>query len=268
MVRDRVVGQLLVWLWVVGMPVFASAADLALTVSVPHPGAESGVAVNRLRLGMLASATDAFDPAIDLEAFPASALTAAILHLDYAPAQGTLWWDIRSATFPQAWQVEVNSDQASALVTLSWTPPAAETGCAQSRWTLRDIQTGQTIDLTSASANYTYTNAVGVTRRFEVAALQVLSAAPLAPTNLWSPRQGRSSVYLAWSGAGEPEIRYHVYRATNQGVVRLTSVPIANSTYLDTGADLGSAVSYRVTAVTESGCESAPSAALDLAPRR
>ncbi len=269
MARKWIMGQLIAWLTTVVMPLPVMAIELALTVSVPHPDAERGVATSRLRLGMLDTATDEFDPAVDLEAFPSPALTAAIRHLDYAPAQGMLWWDIRSATFPQAWQVEVNSDQAAAVVTVSGAPPATtRDGCSQTRWTLRDLQSGQTIDLRSGSTTYSYNNSLGVTRRFEVAAVEELATVPLAPVNLWSPRQGRASVYLAWSGAGDPAVRYHVYRDTGQGSARLTSAPIAATSYVDTGVDRADRVTYHVSAVTESGCESERSSALAVAPHR
>ncbi len=269
MARKWIIGQLIAWLTVAVMPLPVMAIELELTVSVPHPDAEGGLATNRLRLGMLDTATDGFDPVVDLEAFPSPALTAAIRHLDYAPAQGMLWWDIRSATFPQAWQVEVNSDQATAVVTVRGTPPATMAdGCSRTRWTLRDLQSGQTIDLTSGPTTYSYDNSSGVTRRFEVAAAEELATAPLAPVNLWSPRQGRASVYLAWSGAGDSTVRYHVYRETGQGTARLTSTPVATTSYVDTGVDRTSLVTYRVSAVTESGCESGLSTALAVAPHR
>lgn len=269
MVRKWIIGQLIVWLTVAGMPLPVVAIELVLTVSVPHPDAENGVATGRLRLGMLDTATDGFDPAVDLEAFPSPALTAVIRHLDYAPAQGMLWWDIRSKTFPQAWQIEVNSDQATAVVTVSASPPATVAEeCSRTKWTLRDLQNGHTVDLASGPTRYSYSNSLGVARRFEVAASEALATAPLAPLSLWSPRQGRGSVYLAWSGSGGSAVRYHVYRDTGDGDIRLTPVPIATTSYVDTGVDRSKRSIYRIRAVIESGCESEFSSPLAVAPHR
>jgi hypothetical protein len=116
--------------------------------------------------------------------------------------------------------------------------------------------------------NYEYHNTVGVTRRFVVSAAEVLAMSPATPRNLWSPRQGRASVYLAWAATGNTTVRYHVHRETDQGSVRLTATPIATTSYVDIGVDQTTAVTYRVTAVAESGCESDYSTALTLVPHR
>jgi hypothetical protein len=75
-------------------------------------------------------------------------------------------------------------------------------------------------------------------------------------------------VYLAWTGGGDPAIKYHVYRETDQGTTRLTSSPIATTSYVDTGLDRTMPVTYHVTAVTGSGCESPQSDGHQLMPRR
>jgi hypothetical protein len=250
-------------------PLAVSAAEMRLTVSVPHPDAEGGIARNELRLGALPSATDDFDPALDLEAFLSVGLSAAVRHVEYPPAQQRLWWDMRAPGFPQMWEVEVTSDRLNANITLSGVAPTGvSNGCSGIRWTLRDVQTDQTTEFGPITTVYSYSNVPGVVRRFEVTLAEALATPPAPPSSLWSPRQGRASVYLAWSGSGDPSIRYHVDRETDEGVVRLTGAPIATTSFVDTNVDRTVRVSYRVTAVTSGGCESGSSAPLTLAPNR
>lgn len=252
-----------------GIPV-CDAAELRLKVSVPHDGAEGGTAVTRLRLGASPQASNGFDPAEDLEAISSPALSAVVRHSDYPAGQATLWWDIRHDDFPQVWSVEVGSDQPNAAVTLSgsFLSAAGQNGCLGSAWSLRDALTGDVVDLTAGSTDYSYRNTAGIVRRFEITATQDPSSPPLAPVNVWSPRQGRTSVYLAWSGATDPSLKYHVYRETDQGTTRLTTSPIIATAYLDAGADRTKITTYYVTTVTKSGCESPPSEGYPLTPHR
>jgi len=249
----------------IAAPLTASGTEMQVTVSVPHADAEGGVARNRLRLGMIPSASNVFDPALDLEALPSPALSAAVRHPEYATAYQFLWWDFREEAFPQIWEMEISSDQRNATMTISAeAPPTVPNGCSQGRWTLRDTQTGETFDLGSSPLTYAYPNSVGVTRRFVVRADELAGTIPPVPQNLWSPRQGRASVYLAWSDSSITDARYHVYRQTDQGTVRLTTIPIDGSSYVVTGVDRSAAVTYQVTAVSASGCESAYSVPLTL----
>lgn len=249
-------------------PLCVSAAEMRLAVSVAHPDAEGGIARNELRLGALPSATDGFDPALDLEAFLSAGLSAAVRHAEYAPAQQMLWWDTRAMGLPQVWDVEVSSDRSNAVINLSGVAPAAvRNGCSGIRWTLRDVQTNQTTEFGPTATVHSYSNVPGVVRRFEVTLAEALATPPQPPSNLWSPRQGRASVYLAWSGSSDPSVRYHLDRETDQGVIRLTAAPIATASFVDANVDRTVRVSYRVTAVSN-GCESESSAPLTLAPNR
>ena len=256
--------------WVMVAPP-AHASEINLTVAVPSQAAEGGMAQNRLRLGVETGATDGFDTPWDaVAAFPSDVLTAVIQHPSYPSGRHSLWWDVRGETFPQVWDIEVTSDQADASISLSWTPPstvAAE--CAKVTWTLKDALTGQTYDLASSPSTYAFTNQVGTPRRFTVTASSMPTATPPPPPfNLWSPRQGRATVYLAWSGPRDPGLRYHLYREDDRGRVRVTASPQGATSYVDTGIDATRPVTYRVTAVDASGCESPYSAETVIAPRR
>jgi hypothetical protein len=257
------------WLAVGVVPLGASAAEIQLTVSVPHPDSDGGVATNRLRLGMTPSASNAFDPSLDLEALPAPGLSAVVRHPEYAAAHQLLWWDLRADAFPQVWEVEVSSDRPNASITISGAaPPTVPNGCSQGRWTIRDANTNQTLDLGASPLTYEYSNTVAVIRRFVVSAVQVSATPPPAPQNLWSPRQGRGSAYLAWSGGATGDVQYHVYRQTDQGTVRLTTTPIGTASYVVTGVDRTAPVTFLVTAVRESGCESGYSVPMTLPAHR
>ncbi len=270
MVYRKVIGVLSAVTFVAGLtPLYVSAAEMRLTVSVPHSDADGGVATNELRLGALPFATNDFDLALDLEAFPSPGLSAAIRHMEYPPAQQLLWWDMRAVGFPQVWEVEVGSDRPNANITLSGMAPAAvPNGCSGSRWNLRDVLTNQTTEFGVSATVYSYTNVPGVIRRFVITLAEAFATPPVAPLNLWSPRQGRASVYLAWSGTSDPTVRYHVHREIDHAPVRLTSTPIATTSFVDINVDRTTAVTYRVTAVAESGCESGYSGAVTLAPHR
>lgn len=249
----------------------AHASEIDLTVSVPSQAAEGGMAQNHLRLGVEPGGTDNFDTSWDaVAAFPSDVLTAVIRHPSYPAGRQSLWWDVRGDTFPQVWDIEVTSDQADAAISLSWTPPSTVAAqCAQVAWTLQDALTGQTDDLAASPLPYSFTNHVGTPHRFIVTASSMPTATPPPPPfNLWSPRQGRASVYLAWSGPRDPGLRYHLYREDDRGRVRVTPSPQSATSYVDTGLDAKGAMTYRVTAVDARGCESPYSAETVIAPRR
>ena len=249
----------------------AFAAQLSLTVSTPSPLAEDGTARTRLRLGLLPVATDGFDTRWDMVApsapSPIVSLAAEIQHPTYPTGLQSMVWDFRNETFPQEWRIEIASDQDTPI-TLTWTPPDAAAPCASIAWTLFDTASGSTVDMAS-NANHSYPNPAGGTRQFVVrAAASAITAPPPAPFNVWIPRQGRGSAYLAWSGPRDPALRYHVYREDGRGRVRITASPQGAASYLDSGLDGAGSVTYRVTAVDAQGCESADSPAAVVAHRR
>ena len=87
-----------------------------------------------------------------------------------------------------------------------------------------------------------------------------LTAAPLAPTNL-AAAPSTDVVALDWDDNAEPDLAgYNVYRSTiPSGPYTLAAGPVTASSYLDPAVTAGTAHSYVVTAIGESGAESEPS---------
>ncbi|MFZ5863544.1 MAG: hypothetical protein ACOYXR_11970 [Nitrospirota bacterium] len=225
-------------------------------------------------MGVVPGATAGVDTRWDVPApLTPSATSLVTLSASIAPppsvAGQPLLWDFRGETLPQSWTILVTTDQPDP-VTLGWTATGSGNACVPVTWSLEDLYTGSRRDLAAATVSqYQYSGPGPRTREFVVtAAAAPTQPQPSSPTSLWSPRQGRTSVYLAWSPSGEPSIMYHVYRETGQGATRLTSAPIAATAYVDTGADLTEPVTYSVSAVTGSGCESPRSAGYRVQPRR
>jgi hypothetical protein len=196
-------------------------------------------------------------------------LSASVVPPPSATDQHKLLWDFREEAFPQTWTIEVTSDQ-TAPITLGWTTTGSGNPCTAVEWSMEDLYSGARLTLNADSGQgYQYSGPGPSTRRFVVTADAVGAQSPAAaPRNLWSPRQGRTTVYLAWTGSSDSTVKYHVYRATDQGTTRLTPEPIAATSYVDTGLDRTKPVTYHVTAVTGSGCESPQSNGYQLMPRR
>lgn len=88
---------------------------------------------------------------------------------------------------------------------------------------------------------------------------------PAVPTGLAAVPGGtatRAAIDLSWQPNGEPDLAgYHVYRSTASGSFqRLTSAPVLGPAFSDTTVTPGTAYTYRVTAIDNSGNESPPSA--------
>lgn len=247
----------------------SGAAELELTVSVPSVDAEGGATHNNLRLGVRAGATDGFDVGQDMVVYLSPVLTASVSHPSYPAGHQSLWWDFRSGQLPQEWDLVVASDQ-SAPITLEWTAPATVVSqCASVVWSLQDRVANQTFTLTASAGPYQYSNQPGAPRMLVITAIASGAVTPSPPPfNLWSPRQGRTSVYLAWSGPHDPVAGYHVYRETPQGWRRVTAVPHQTTSYLDAGLDPSQSATYRVTAVDIRGCESTYSNSVVITPRQ
>lgn len=247
-------------------PAPSRAMELGLTVTTPWPAAEGGMTSVRLKMGVDPDATDVVDPRFDVAALPSRVLTATIRRPGFAP----LWWDVRGEQgYPQIWDVEVSAP-SGAPVTLAWTPPAVANGCAALAWTIADTTVpDRPRSIAVEASSYTFQNSGTLARRFTFSADRApVGPPPLPPINLWSPRQGRSSVYLAWSGGGHVDRRYHVYREGAGGPIRLTANPQRATSYVDTAADTASSLAYWVTAVDGQGCESLRSTRAVVTPRR
>ncbi|MFZ5875845.1 MAG: hypothetical protein ACOYXU_05485 [Nitrospirota bacterium] len=266
------------WAWSLGavgwfvMAGAALAADVSLTISIPSPVAEGGTASTQLRMGTAPGATTGFDTRWDVPAPPTPSENVVTLAASIAPPPSVgaqqLLWDFRDETLPQSWTVNVTTDQPES-VTLGWTATGSGNACSPMTWSMEDLYSGTRMVLDAASREYQYSAPGPRTREFRItAAAAPAPPIPWSPANLWSPRQGRASVYLAWAPSQESSITYHVYRETDQGATRLTPSPIAATAYVDKGIDLTKPVTYYVTAVTTTGCESPRSNGYRLTPRR
>jgi hypothetical protein len=263
-------GSVVVW---VGMASVAMATDVSLTVSIPSPLAEGGTASTQLRMGVVPGATAGFDTRWDVPAPPTPSenlvtLSARVVPPPSATGQHVLLWDFREEAFPQTWTIEVTSDRPDPI-TLSWTATGNSDACMPVAWIAEDLYSGTRLVLgADPGQEYQYSGPGPRTRQFVVTAdAAPAQSPPPTPGNLWSPRQGRTTVYLAWTGGGDPAIKYHVYRETDQGTMRLTPSPIAATSYVDTGLDRTTPVTYYATSVTGSGCESPKSDGYRLMPR-
>ncbi len=268
------------WVWdlgavvvSLGMASAALAADVSLTISIPSPVAEGGTASTQLRMGVVPGATAGFDTRWDVPAPPTPSENLVTLSAGIVtPPSGNnqqLLWDFRDETLPQSWTIKVTTDQPDP-VTLGWTTTGSGNPCSPLTWSMEDLYSGTRMDLDATVPHeYHYSGPVPRTREFMVTAdAAPTRPQPSSPTTLWSPRQGRASVYLAWSPSGDSSVNYHVYRETDQGSNRLTTSPIAATAYVDTGVDLTKPVTYYVTAIVPTGCESPRSNGYRVTPRR
>jgi hypothetical protein len=86
---------------------------------------------------------------------------------------------------------------------------------------------------------------------------------PATPTGLAAIPGGtatNAAIDLSWQPNTDPDLAgYHVYRRTNGAFQRITSSPTLGPAFSDTTITPGTAYTYRVTAVDNSGNESAPS---------
>ncbi|MBJ7357901.1 malectin domain-containing carbohydrate-binding protein [Nocardioides sp.] len=100
-----------------------------------------------------------------------------------------------------------------------------------------------------------------------VSATRTDGTPPAQLTGVTATRTG-TSVTVAWSGSAASDLAgYSVYRATSAGgsFTKVTTTLLTTTTFTDSGAPAGSAVSYRVTASDTTGNESTPSATVTVA---
>jgi len=240
---------------------YAADWEMRLSASLPYTSAEGGRATQSVIVGAGKAAKDAFDNASDTKAISGSVMTAYVDHPEFELKNRFLSRDIRADHYPQAWTIDVASNQDGQPVTLSWTlPPGRPGSCQGVALSLTDGSTGVTVDLLGPS--YHYTNVAATPRRFTLTATQMTQTIPGSPANLRSHHRIRSTASrLVWGKVNDSVVvGYHLYRKDPgaTGFLRRTVSPLASHNYLDNSLSPGD-YSYYVTAVTSAGCESEPS---------
>ncbi len=150
--------------WILVSPVQA-AWQVNFQVELPDPSADSGLASNRLMLGIDNTATDNFDNLLDTVAYDGGRVNAYFLHPEYVMAKSRLWQDMRELQLPKTWEVEVSSS-LDGQAKISW-----DTSTVPSNVSLKltDGQTGTSIDMKSMS-EYTFQNNPSVARKITLLA--------------------------------------------------------------------------------------------------
>ena len=74
-----------------------------------------------------------------------------------------------------------------------------------------------------------------------------------------APPRPRHSVTLSWGASTSAGVAYNVYRRGRLGIVRINSVPITGTSYVDTTVQPGETYYYTTKAVNAKGAESHPS---------
>ncbi|MCG3116482.1 MAG: fibronectin type III domain-containing protein [Candidatus Manganitrophus sp. SA1] len=255
----------------------AGALDwyMVLNFSIPDPLAPNGAFQNRLILGVDPFADDRFNNQWDTVALPAGPLQATFphpeypSHPDYIAGSEWLWQDIRSNDQPShIWDIDVSSDRAGANIILSWTFKTADNLCQRPVVRLIDATRGVTTEISPGGGSYAFPNGDQPTRLVVDFTEGASAPPPPPPTNLWSPRQGKESILLSWSGLIESDLLgYHLFRrASGQtAYTQITSQPVTSLSFLDGNLSPGETYFYKVTAVNPDGCSSGDSNEISVA---
>ena len=252
----------------VELPPAVQAIDwsMAIEFSIPDSSLPLGAVQSRLVLGVDPSATDAFDNQWDTVALWSNSLKATFPHPDYPsdlPDTQSLWHDIRgNSESSHTWNIEVSSDRFGTNTTIYWTfnTPMAEQ-CQPPIVTLTDVTHGVSTPV-SGNDSYTFPNGADPTQLVVEFTRGIASLPPSAPTNLWSPRQGKESILLSWSGLNEPNLLgYHLFRRTSGQTtyMQMSSQPVTSLSLLDKNLSPGETYFYKVKAVNTDGCASGDS---------
>jgi hypothetical protein len=252
-----------------GAAPLARALDwyLVLNFSVADPFAPNGVLQSRLILGVDPTADSQFNNPWDTVALPTGPLQATFPHpeyingADYVAGSEWLWKDIRSSNQPShTWEMDIFSDRLGTNTILSWTFNTASNLCQQTIVRLIDAARDVTIEI-SGNGSYTFPNGVDPTRLVVDFTQGIAALPPAPPTNLWSPRQGKETLLLSWSGSGESAQGYHLFRRTARQTTysQITSQPVTSLSFLDGNLSSGETYFYKVTAVNTDGCSSGDS---------
>lgn len=242
---------------------------MVLNFSVPDPFAPNGALQGRLILGVDPTADDNFNNRWDTIAFPAGPLQATFPHPEYLDndeytgGSELLWQDIRSnSQASHIWNIDVLSDRPGANTVISWSFNTSSNLCQHPVIRLTDTTHGVTTEITPGNGSYTFQNGTDPTTRLAVDFTQgSISPPPAPPANLWSPRHGKGSVLLSWSGSNDANVGYHLFRrtASQTTYTQITSQPITSLSFLDGNLSPGETYFYKATALNTDGCSSSDS---------
>jgi hypothetical protein len=180
-------------------------------------------------------------------------------------------------TFYDAWSTDIVGQNAQAVFVMlfgSWfgqwdvtddlmrsflaTPTMGLTCCLAGRphWFVHHMGLGETIGygtrLTMNNSTLYQNQSNDFTRAVYIALMgdPTLRMDQVAPPGSLVAPSGTNAANLTWSGSSDPVVGYHVYRSASAAgpFARLTSSPIAATTYSDTGASAGT-YTYMVRAV-------------------
>jgi len=260
----------------------AAAQDLTLGLKVTAPVA-SGTVGTEVTAGIAAGAGAGYDPGLDSRAYHLGALQAWFLHPAAPERARELMRDFRGGQADDTWTLRLTTPAAplggeavaaGSAITLTWGPPQTPGGvCGGRSLTLVDAD-GTRVDMTLTGAHTV--PAPGPDGTYDLT-LEIggpgssAAGVPAPPSRLLSPRQGRRGVLLVWSPGTGDTAGYHVERTLEPAAAspvfeRLTDAPLNAPRYVDADAVGRGTVAYRVVAVSGTGCESAPSETLVVAP--
>lgn len=139
--------------------------QINIDVSTADPNADTGIASNKLYIGMDPAATDGYDNKFDTIALLGSPKQAPIhaylFHSEYPVEQQKLWRDFRGDSLPQEWELEIESGAISNPINIIWEINAPN----HYNFILIDKDTGQEIDITQ-STEHSYTNNATLSKKF------------------------------------------------------------------------------------------------------
>lgn len=264
--RTYKIPAILVIITVLVFPGSVSAEwTLEFSVSVPDSGADEGRTLTRLEAGVSPLASDGFDNALDVVAFPGGFIQSFFNHSGEAEFPGSLeflWRDIRSETLPQFWDIRIISSQNTDPITLSWSnPPILPSDfCYAGAVELMDGTSGEAVDLNGFSSLTffsTGTLAVPDLRSYHFTAAYIPLNAPGAPGGLIS-RSKKRQIVLDWDDTSSDLAGYHVWRSSvsGSGFEKITPLPLSRSLFRDRDVMEGATYFYVVSALAENGCES------------
>jgi hypothetical protein len=242
---------------------------LVLDFSIADPSAPGGAIQSRLVLGIDPSATEGFNSPWDTVAAPSGgALNVTFPHpeylsdLNYVAGSESLWRDIRgNSGATQSWQIDAASNRSGAITTLSWSYIPSSGICQRPILTLLDPMHEGALSL-SGNGSYSFPSGVDPTRLIINLDPGSANPPPPPPIGLWSPRQGKDSILLSWSGQnGSGPLTYNIFRRTSgqASSVKINPLPITGLSFLDTSLAPGETYFYKLVAINMDGCSSGDS---------